>query len=874
MAKIRFKSQAVGHEPRATNHGSALIIAVILTSLLAIIGMMFVMVARVDKMATSSISGNKELNSAVAVVVAKISQELVLDVPGVAGQEYYDYPDAYNPWLASIEPYDDSGTYRWRQISDVTGYLKNKNFAVQYVLVDPPGARKVIREYPDIILDNNGDLATGNSDDGKLNNEPRGQLADADGDGIADSKWIELENITSGRGKPIYAAVRVIDNGAMINVNTAYEFDPGSSDAARIDGNSQMQINLDGLLRGTDTIDDANNARNPDNNSYSQYQDGLIWRIEDPCSNYTPFDISDELELRYRYCIDSKLKSRVEAALPDTADAYGDPGGLYNADNGWGLSNWQQRITDPYYANKADRRHMLTTCNLDRIIDPCGAKMTNINSADPCSIYEAVKSALGSGYPNVDAVAAQMAVDINDYRDDDSDVSNIDISGVRYYGFENQPFISEIAALIDTSDPTKNCYAVELYNPFNKPISLNGFILSIESGTNIPLDGTKTIDPNGYFVISNDLTKFSIDAAAATQQNAGLIFSDNYADTSVPPDGLFDTWNEYDVTLKRTVDLTDIILDFQTTDNTWFTPDAPNVRYAQRDTTNWQVIYDQSMVATATGKLGTSSAVPPVNKKNYNLTLANDKFVTIGDIARPLIVGPSTNANNRIGAILALEPGEDAVRLNLQVAAFGPIFNYLTVFDPNDHRYGGHPAAETRVKGRININTAPWFVLAQLPWVSKRVGGYGNPALAQAIVAYRDKLDLTSTGGYDYRWRLGQLGFVNIGQLNKVVSGSDNNYCIDYYKRDSADLTGFPDLTPGGTVGDDAVDDYEERDVIFSRISNLVTVRSDVFTAYILVRIGVDGPQKRVMAILDRSNVYLPTDKVRIIALHPVPDPR
>jgi hypothetical protein len=70
------------------------------------------------------------------------------------------------------------------------------------------------------------------------------------------------------------------------------------------------------------------------------------------------------------------------------------------------------------------------------------------------------------------------------------------------------------------------------------------------------------------------------------------------------------------------------------------------------------------------------------------------------------------------------------------------------------------------------------------------------------------------------------------------------------------------------------VDDFEERDVIFSRISNLATVRSDVFTAYILVRIGIDGPQRRVIAIFDRSQVSSPADKVRILALYPVPDPR
>jgi hypothetical protein len=85
------------NEPRVTSHesrekgGSALIMAVVLTSLLAIVGVLFVMVARVDRIATSAISENKELNFAVETVVTKISQELVLDVPGEAA-EYQDYP--------------------------------------------------------------------------------------------------------------------------------------------------------------------------------------------------------------------------------------------------------------------------------------------------------------------------------------------------------------------------------------------------------------------------------------------------------------------------------------------------------------------------------------------------------------------------------------------------------------------------------------------------------------------------------------------------------------------------------------------------------------------------------------------------------------
>ncbi|GAI17045.1 unnamed protein product [marine sediment metagenome] len=88
--------------------------------MLAIVGVLFVMMARVDKVATSAISENRELNLAIETVIAKISQELVSDVPGVAGQEYYDYPDVNNIWLASLEPYQFAANdYRWRQISDV-----------------------------------------------------------------------------------------------------------------------------------------------------------------------------------------------------------------------------------------------------------------------------------------------------------------------------------------------------------------------------------------------------------------------------------------------------------------------------------------------------------------------------------------------------------------------------------------------------------------------------------------------------------------------------------------------------------------------------------------------------------------------------------
>jgi hypothetical protein len=152
--------------------------------------------------------------------------------------------------------------------------------------------------------------------------------------------------------------------------------------------------------------------------------------------------------------------------------------------------------------------------------------------------------------------------------------------------------------------------------------------------------------------------------------------------------------------------------------------------------------------------------------------------------------------------------------------------------------------------------------LAQLPWVSQRIG-WNDYALARSIVANRDLVG----------------PFQSIGQLNRVVT-ADPSSSINFFARNGID-DGYPDLTPN----DLAIDDFEERDAIFARISDLVTVRSDVFTAYILVRIGPDGSQKRVVAILDRSGVtpnpnYPLTSpipyigKVKVIAIQQVPDAR
>ncbi|NQT01761.1 MAG: helix-hairpin-helix domain-containing protein [Planctomycetes bacterium] len=824
--------------------GSALILAVVLTSLLAIIGVMFVLVTRIDKISTSAISDSKELDFAVETVIAKISQELVLDVPG-EGAEYQDYPGPEDPWLATLEPYQSGNDYYWRQISDVTGDLAGDSTDIQ---------AEVVSEYGVIAL-------TANTD------------ADADGDGVGDSKWIKLADMTSGKGKPIYAAIRIVDHGAMLNVNTAYKFDRNDPNVtlSDINGSSQMQINLMALAgRGAAPAGSAeetnllnaraNNGVDVDPFDLLKYEQNVIWNYSSNEPNYTPFDISDELELRYRFLLNH---TRIDTRLEDWSAEFRNNKTLstpLKPDEP--LDIWFNRAyddgnIDPNYAY----RHIATTHNMDRIINPAGptlnnGKMVNVNTADVSLLYDAISAGLRDADPNfiiVDTndLAAQLAVNIIDHRDDDTDITYLPIGFETYYGFEAQPFISEIAFSISgtgADDSANNEFAIELYNPFDVDIPLGNFRLEIRNSNG---DVVATINLAGYaisdgsrFVVTNGSAASSgfgvnnLMGAGGGKEDSNLVLATYRSLDTDPPTYALN--EKYDIYLLRATSAEDIYLDKQQTEDEWFnwnTIKGTRQSYCRPDD-NWNVVYQdvQSAAETLGGANGAGGG-----RKNYNLANSVGPFVTVGDITRTLKVGPSADPCDMIGMRLSLEPGEEDVRVDLRNPAFVNIFQYLTVIDPASFGQGTY---ETRIKGRINVNTAPSFVIEQLPWM--------HAAIAQEIVTYRDTI---------------AKGFESTGQLMQVP-------LIGYYAYDplysSLDLDQFPDLTPS----DGAVSDFEERDVIFSRISNLVTVRSDVFTAYILVRIGVDGPQRRVIAILDRSQVSSTGDRVKIAALHSVPDPR
>ena len=848
--------------------GSALILTVVLTSLLAIVGVLFVMVSRVDQMATSAISENKSLNFAVETVVATISRELAMDVPGMADpnntpdpnsplaltQEYYDYPDANNLWLASLEPYESGGNYYWRQISRLY-YTSDPNLGLMAAIV------------PDY------------QDPGVIG---QGVMADADGDGVADSQWVILLDVSSSKGKPIYIAVRIVDNGAMLNANTAFKFDVSDPNAPIRDvaGSSQTQISFLAMAGRPGfppaTADEtsllmarANAGVGVAPLNLRAYERSVVWQYGEPNAPYTPFDMSDELELRYRFLLNHPdIDTRLESwggefrtpALNTPIELSRNPNASNRPnDNARNLADWFKRASDPLDTNYA-YRHIATTYNMDRIINPTGStfnngKMVNVNVADEHLLYSAIREALLRNEPNslrVERLAAQLAVNIVDMRDRDPRITVLPVGSETFYGFEAQPFVSELTFRIsetgaDTS--ANNHFAIELYNPFDTDIPLGDFRLELRDPNNaivaginltghVIADGSRFVITNGTNA-SNALGVGSLMSIGGGREDPNLVLATyRQVPDSDPPEYVLD--ERYDVYLFRTVMASDLYLDRQRTENAWFEWNtSKNVTQSQaRPDNDWNVVYQEFMAANNT--LGTANGLAGT-KKNYNLGSYPGDFVSVGDIARALTFAPSTEPNDMIGSRLQAEPPEELVRLDLRNPAFDKIFQYLTVIDPTYH---GHSQLETRIKGRINVNTAPWYVIAQLPWM--------EPAIAQAVVAYRDSMG---------------RAFESTGSLLQVPEMC--RYAYDPAHA-SVDLDQFPDLTPN----DGATDDFEERDVVFCRLSNLATVRSDVFTAYILVRIGTDGPQKRAVAIFDRSEVTSPADNVKVLALHPVPDPR
>jgi hypothetical protein len=176
------------------------------------------------------------------------------------------------------------------------------------------------------------------------------------------------------------------------------------------------------------------------------------------------------------------------------------------------------------------------------------------------------------------------------------------------------------------------------------------------------------------------------------------------------------------------------------------------------------------------------------------------------------------------------------------------------------------------IQGLLNINTVPELVLRTLPMAYKPGGDLDpntNVTLAKAIASYRNGDTRVNAQG----------NFINAPPHGPFRTIYDLYRVPKVWDQVAAIVTGTDPTAADGEFTaqspnpDGVRRDFEERFLFLTRISNMVTTRSDSFTAYVLVQGWRDAgtpnatlvSQKRLGFIIDRSNLSAKNKKPRMI---------
>jgi hypothetical protein len=1008
--------------------GSALILVIIVTVLLSVVGIMFVMTMRMREMTTANITDDRDLDTAVEAVTEKIDTVLLQDLFGT-GTSIVKTSNSYNDlWLASLEP--GVATWTWPSITDLSGGAVTPalTWGKTAIIIPDYQAASIIQQ---------------------------GNPADADGDGVADSMWIQLADYTktpsvplifTSKGKPVFAAVRIIDNCAMLNLNTAFGFYQDLTNtnpwylktwyeaAAHLPpmnlpycpqfgdkfGRYLDEINYGPFLRAQDIghIERLRLGRDPIINPWKpaqtaltcqDYHKNVVMEIESPGTNYTLFDVGDELEIRNRFLLTSKGISRFEKRHADTESRNATPPvqaysgtmyytfdlgrGIWGNDSGAGypkarvpsipfttvdFQSWKNKVNSQFFDYNPppdapptdyeyDRRHICTFYSFDRnirsgsylLLDaalqtiPAAQRRTTeelfrpldyrpidlrtiTDTANPDNItadtpgsrrniltllyafreycFEDIKSEGAFSNPAqikplAARKAAQMVANMIDYLDmrdpvypptaatgpfagatyglqkDDNptyinkaiiDAMILEVSGNdpavvgnaafdfglaatdTLYGYERQPFISEVYCENLASGITE-VFALELVNPYDTPISLNGWRLCFgTSGTSCTLGSACTIPAALPGTQNGRLIIWTADTAGG--YSAPAITTDAVYNTIISPttaNGISNTTfglgtpmqlpgNELRLQRPDPANAGQFLTEDKISDGqrAFLRTAIASILDTCRKEADWGFVnmmaYPGSPTPTvsATPTLGDVNIAASVPHTGYALPVADTltpltSLGRLADFQKITFVGNGDDPNC-ITSLIAdayTKDGESDVRFDY--LSFPPMLEYVCTLN----------RPEGNLPGRININTAPKHVIAAAIPPQLVMTSLTDPndalAIAGQIVSNRPYTDLG-------------------GMLTKVPA-----------MKKYADPIIVPNVGEPGIRGD-----FEERDWIINRLSNIFTVRSDTFTAYILVRLGTDGPQRRMIAVFDRSNCWSASDKPKLVALHPVPDPR
>jgi len=315
----------------------------------------------------------------------------------------------------------------------------------------------------------------------------------------------------------------------------------------------------------------------------------------------------------------------------------------------------------------------------------------NVNQAAAKDLYSVLLQEMPKG------LAAQLAVNLVDYRDADSIPTVLVIDNVMYRGVEINPVINEVMpcpGFTDSESSRQDGNYIELYNPYPMEISVEGWKLEGRFGS-VVLSGA--IPSEGYLMVTDHYNPDSDwDESDGKRQSYRLLFGNVPASHLVEDDQLIlskkgDTIKLYD----DEENLVDIFKYGVTSQNKAWERNDPRVDRV------WAV---NNGSPYAKNKV---YAPPMKTVDEENLTrVADASFKSIGDIGYVSLATPST-----AWAVVSWDKSAGI--------SYGRILDCLKV------------NGEVENKGSININTAPVEVLIGLPYMTQD--------LAKAIVTYRQK---------------------------------------------------------------------------------------------------------------------------------------
>lgn len=883
---------------RRQDKGLVLILVVALCTILAILGSTFLFIARTDRRRTAAVEYRQRANFAAQALVEQVrailKEDLHLGVnrayenlsadAGVAGIQFMDFGLEFD---ADADPATqdadlhlatfDYWNGHWPVLTNLTGEA------------DTAGG-----VYADVPIT-----------DGDLRNVT----------GYRDSAGTLLDEARLVSDGQLYAAVRVVDLGGLMNVNTGYTC---TTPLATTPG-TQACIGLKEYLEGAgvtwgDTSTWAFNTircgsqATADSDAVAVYSN-LAYRLYDPASPAQPYAVGDEAYLRFLGTNGESISGRLKEQADLTPDVRRH---LTTFNVSRGLTRY---VLAKHDGNDRTQRYYVNDTAANKVdgltYDADGARV---------AVYDELVAA---GMPADDA--AHWVANLYAYLDG-QDVSkayefryNDGATNKTAYGVVPQPFIAEAYAVVtadttpldaDHDDGTWGS-AIEVWNPYSQDLDVfigdrGSLVLSTATAYTIPAgtrrvfyswgkgpDAPGTVDADSIFGVSTSSWVDLSDVDFITGNRAVSIIrrgASNYGGGDIKI--VLDTVSADDMgfTTSATTSISsDEAIDLRRDDN------VDRHRYA--------VAACKHLVAAVGHSLGSANNVDttqvPLTEcyAGFDLPIRTaTNIADLNELLRFFRAGPNSDGDALTEQLDAFKTDTSRGRLNVRGTLAGNTYPAVPLacligefFDclAPDTTDGQAPGGSTgRYYGRVNINTATQDVLEQLPWPrsgSVDVAGIGTitfadtdttdspfiitpEEIAKAIIDYRDGIGTLSAYTSSSSTR---SGFLTPGELAYVLA----EFMDEHFKDIAGNANSNPSDDTALTATQRGQANYlAVRDLLYSYVSNLICTQSDVYAVYIRLQDKETNPNSvwYYLAVIDRSNCETFDDEPALLMFTPL----